>query len=170
MKRFLLPLLIFLLFILEGTIFQVFSLERYGVKLVMVPHFVVIVIIMAGIFLGRKHGVLYGLVFGLLYDVIYTDMLGVYLFSLGMLGYVSSLSYRRIKQSAFLAIVIVLTSLILLEYFVYGIHLLLRMTTMEGDVFFFIRLLPTLGLNFVVILAFYLPLRKLLLSLEQFER
>lgn len=170
MKRFLLPTLIFLLFIFEGTIFQVFSFERYGLKLILVPHFTVIVIIMAGIFLGRKHGVLYGLVFGLLYDVIYTDMLGMYLFSMGVLGYVSSLSYRRIKQSLFWAILIVLTSLTLLEYFVYGLHLLLRTTTMGGEVFFFMRYLPTLGLNFVVALAMYVPLKKLLLSLEQFER
>lgn len=170
MKRFLLPALIFLLFIFEGTIFQVFAFERYGVNLVIVPHFTVIVIIMAGIFLGRKHGVLYGLVFGLLYDVIYTDMLGVYLFSLGVLGYVSSLSYKRIKQSMFFVILVVLTSLILLEYFVFGIHLLLRTTTVSGEVFFFMRLLPTLGLNFVVALVLFFPLRKLLLSLEQFER
>ncbi|WP_096198863.1 rod shape-determining protein MreD [Bacillus sp. FJAT-45350] len=170
MNRLVIPFIVFLLFVLEGTIFQVFAPENYNINWILVPRFVIVMIVIIGIFQGRIHGVLFGLGFGLLYDVVYTDMLGVYLFSMGLIGYLFSLSYKPVQRSFSLLVIISLVAVIGIEYFVFGMYLLLGMTQIPQEVFFFQRLLPTLILNLCFAAIIVWPLRKYLLYLIRYEK
>lgn len=170
MKRMIvLSLIVLALFVIEGTLFQVFAPELFGASAVFVPRFAVIVIVTLGIFYGRMTGIFYGICFGLLYDVIYTEILGIYMFSFGLIGYIFSLSYRPIQNSYFFHFLVCIGSVIFLEYFLYGLLYLFEISTMTAGQFFYERFLSTVGLNFVFALIFLYPLRKLIFYYQKKE-
>lgn len=170
MIRFVLPLFLLLLFVLEGTIFQVFAPEKYGVSYYFMPHFVTVVIVIIGIYRGKPFGILYGIVFGLAFDAVYTEMLGPYMFTMGLVGYLFSLDYKLIQRNLFFVFVIVLGAVAFLEYFIYGMYFFLQKTNMASEHFFYIRFLPTIGLNGVFTLLIVYPLKKFLFYLQRVEK
>ncbi|WP_216828800.1 rod shape-determining protein MreD [Alkalihalobacterium elongatum] len=169
MNRILLPLVMLLLFVIEGSIFQVFAPEQYNSNLLYIPRFIVVAMVIIGIFLGKTHAIIYGLIFGLLYDVVYTELLGVYMFCLGLIGYLLSLSHPYVKRSYTLVVLITLLAVLFVEYFTFGINSMLNITSMVHDEFLQQRLLSTLALNFLFSLIILYPLRKYLLYLKRLE-
>jgi rod shape-determining protein MreD len=166
-KRYLLPIIVLLFFILEGTIFQIFAPERYGMTYLIIPRFIIVVIIMIGAFYGRVYAVVYGLCFGLLYDVVYTEILGVYMFGMGFLGYICSISYEGKQRNFFPIILTTIAAITLLEYYLFGIFFILNNADMTGKQFFLERLLPTIGLNLVFTLIIIYPMRKVLIYFQK---
>lgn len=166
MLRFFLPLLIFFLFIIEGTIFQVFTPDRFGSEFIIIPRFALAVVIVVALYLGRTTGTIYALVLGLFQDVIYTHVLGVYLFSMAFITYSLGFSYKIFQKNLFLLIITAIFGTILLDYLVYGIHLMIGITNLIHERFFFERLLPSLLVNSVFLIIVIYPLRKLLVYLQ----
>ncbi|MCD8509107.1 MAG: rod shape-determining protein MreD [Bacillus sp. (in: Bacteria)] len=109
MIRYYIFLLLFFLFIIEGTVFQIFAPDQYGVEYLFVPRWVFLVIIFAGIFRGRGVGTFYGIIFGVMYDVVYTSVLGIYAFGMGLIAYLLSISISFFQKHLTVA---VLTSLL----------------------------------------------------------
>ncbi len=169
MIRLVLPLFVFLLFVFEGTIFQIFAPERFGVTLSYIPRFTVVAIVFIAIFFGRTQGVFYGIIFGLLYDVVYTEMLGVYMFITGLIGYVFALSYKPFQRSFFLSVITTAVAVCVLEYFLYGLFLLLGLTSLTPESFAWNRLFPTVALNLLFATIIMLPIRKFSMYLQRFE-
>ncbi|MDE5412447.1 rod shape-determining protein MreD [Alkalihalobacterium chitinilyticum] len=169
MNRILLPLIMLFIFVIEGSLFQVYAPEQYGSDLLYIPRFVVVAIIIIGIFLGKTHAIIYGLIFGLLYDVVYTELLGVYMFCLGFIAYLLSLSHLYVRRSYTVVVLLTLVAVIIVEYFTFGINSMLNITAMTHDEFLQRRLLSTLGLNFIFSLIILYPLRKYLLYLKKME-
>ncbi|OLO40541.1 rod shape-determining protein MreD [Alkalihalophilus pseudofirmus] len=169
MNRILLPLIMLFFFVVEGSLFQVFAPEQYGSGILYIPRFVVVAIVIIGIFLGRTHAIIYGLIFGILYDVVYTELLGVYMFCLGLIGYLLSLSHPYVRRSYSLVVILTLAAVLIVEYFTYGINWMLNITGMMHDEFLRQRLLSTLGMNFLFSLILLYPLRKYLLYLKRME-
>lgn len=161
MIRFVLSLIIFALFIVEGSLFQVFAPELYSSELIFVPRFTIIIIVIIGIFFGRPTAMLYGIIFGLSYDVVYTEILGVYSFTFGIIGYIFSLEYRAIQVSYFYNLLICLGAIIVVEYFSYGILYMVELTSMTHSEFFLDRFLSTVGLNLIFTLIVLYPMRRL---------
>lgn len=170
MIRFVLPLVVLILFVLEGTLFQVFAPEQYNVPFFLIPRFVVIVIVITGIYRGKKFGTLYGIISGLFFDVVYTEVLGPYMFTMGLIGYLFSLPYKPIQKRYTLVALLALGAVMFLEYFLYGINYLLNRTSLSHASFFYWRFLPTLGLNFIFLLIILYPLRRFLLYLKKLEK
>ncbi|WP_026671467.1 rod shape-determining protein MreD [Alkalihalobacterium bogoriense] len=170
MIRFILPALVFLFFILEGTVFQVFSPERYGASFVLIPRLVLISTVIIGAFRGRVSGVCYGLIFGLLYDIVYTEILGVYMFSMGLIGYICSLPYKLVQQSFFLLACIIMVAVSIQEYYLYGMYTMLGVAYISPDQFFYERFLPTFIFNIVISIIIIVPLQKLNRYVEEFEK
>ncbi|WP_209121973.1 rod shape-determining protein MreD [Alkalihalobacillus sp. BA299] len=169
MNRILLPLVMLLIFVIEGSLFQVFAPEQYGSDLLYIPRFVIVAMVIIGIFLGRTHAIIYGLIFGILYDVVYTELLGVYMFCLALIAYLLSVSHLYVRRSYTLVVLVTMVAVFIVEYFTYGINLMLNITEMMHEEFFSRRLLSTLGLNFLFSLILLYPLRKYLLYLKQME-
>ncbi len=167
MIRFLLPFFIFLLFIIEGTVFQVFSPDRFGSEAIIIPRFAFIVVIVITIFLGRTTGGIYAIVLGLFQDVIYTHVLGIYIFSMFFTAYLLGFTYKIFQKNLYLLIITAVFGTLVLDYLVYGIHLMVGITNLVHEQFFYERLLPSLVVNsvFMIIIAF--PLRKFLLFLQK---
>ncbi|WP_078555362.1 rod shape-determining protein MreD [Bacillus alkalicellulosilyticus] len=170
MSRFLLPAIVFIFFILEGTVFQIFAPERYGATFVIIPRMVLITIVIIGIIRGRTSGVLFGIGFGLLYDVVYTEMLGVYMFSMGVIGYVCSLPYRPIQRSYFLIVLTCIIAVIIQEYYLFGVYSLLGIAHMTSEQFLYSRFSSTLLFNIFLSLILVGPLRKYVQYLDRMEK
>lgn len=169
MMRFLLPLIILLLFIIEGTVTPFVSPDRYGSEFLIIPRFAFLVVIFIAIFLGRTTGTVFGLLLGLFQDVIYTHILGIYIFSMGLIAYLLAFSYKIFQRNLFLLVLTAIFGSILLDYLVYGIHIMVGITDLAHERFFRERFLPSLLVNslFMIIVAPFL--RKLLVFLQNSE-
>lgn len=170
MRRFSLFIVLFILFILEGTVFQILAPDQYGVTYVFVPRWVFMVIIFAGIYRGRAIGTLYGVILGLMYDIIFTSALGIYTFGMGFIAYLLSISIPFFQKNLIMPILTSIVAVVALDYYVYGMMFLLRLTNLEHMEFFYNNFIPSLIMNFAVILIFSYPLRKWLSYLSRKEQ
>ncbi|TVP84509.1 MAG: rod shape-determining protein MreD [Alkalicoccus sp.] len=159
MSRLLLPLTIFILFIIEGTVFQIFSGSSHQDTWYFIPYFMLMLVILTGIFRGRSHGLFYGIFFGLLYDIVYGSVLGIYTFGMGLTAYIFSISAAPIKRSLRMLTVVILGAVIALEYYLYGMMSLLGMTGESHGGLFLTRFLPTFIINGIVAALIVSPVR-----------
>lgn len=169
MTHFLFILTLFLLFVIEGTVVQVFSPDRWGIDILMIPRFVLVLLIFSALFLGRIQGLFIGLVFGLLYDIIYGGAIGIYGFSMALVGYFSGLTFRIFQQNLFLILLTVLVSLVFHEFIVYGLLSLIRFIDLDVNFFFLHKVIPTLVLNMIFALLVSYPVRIILIQMKQEE-
>jgi rod shape-determining protein MreD len=169
MTHFLFILTLFILFVIEGTVVQVFSPERWGIDILMIPRFVLVLLIFSALFLGRIQGLFIGLFFGLLYDIIYGGVIGIYGFSMALVGYFSGLTFRIFQQNLFLILLTVLISLVLHEFIVYGLLSLIRFVDLDVNFFFLHKVIPTLVLNMIFALLVSYPVRMILIQMKQEE-
>jgi len=169
MKTVKLFLVLFIFFILQGTVMQVFSPAWFGLHFVSIPHFVLMGTIMVGLFYDRTQAVWYGLFFGFLIDLIYTNVWGVYAFCISLTAYVLSYLARVFHLYLIIVFFIGLAGVVLLELEVYGIYGLIGKITMGFSDYLEWRLMPTLVVNGVFLLIIFYPFRRLLLrmALEQ---
>ncbi|MDQ0256515.1 rod shape-determining protein MreD [Evansella vedderi] len=160
MTRYYLFMVLFVLFIIEGTTFQIFAPDQYGVEYLFIPRWVFLVIIFAGIFRGRGTGTFYGITFGVMYDVIYTSLLGIYTFGMGLIAYLLSLSIPFFQKNLTVAVLTSILAITVLDYYVYGMMYLLGLTVIDHHEFLTVRFIPSLIMNMIIISIFAYPLRK----------
>lgn len=169
MTHFLFILTSFLLFVIEGTVVQVFSPDRWGISILMIPRFVVVLLIFSALFLGRVQGLFMGLFFGLMYDVVYGGVIGIYGFSMALVGYFSGLTFKVFQQSILLILLTIGVCLVLHEFIVYGLLMLIGFIEMDVQFFFFHKVIPTLILNMIFAILVSYPVRLILLQMKQEE-
>lgn len=170
MNRYLLPTIIFLLFIIEGTVFQVFANSFLSTEVIIVPRFSFILVMMSSIFLGRSMGTVFGMGLGLLYDIIYTHILGVYIFSMALVAYILSFSYRVFQRNLLLLLFTIIVSVICLEYLIYGINTIIGITELSHERFLTERLYPGVILNSAFTIIIIFPMRKLLIYIQSLKQ
>ncbi|MFB4162918.1 rod shape-determining protein MreD [Alteribacillus sp. JSM 102045] len=169
MIRFLLPAVVFGLFILESTWFQIFVPLSLDQDYILVPRFVLIAVVLISIFRGPGIGVLFGITGGLLYDFVYTDLLGIYMFSLAFTAYISSFTYTAVRISYLWQMVIMLGAIFIFEWMTYGLYYVIGYTDILFEDFFIVRLLPSWILNGLAALLLLYPFQKLFHRLEESE-
>lgn len=170
MNRYLLPFILFILFIFEGTIFQVLIQPFHHYDLAIVPRFSFIIVIMSALFLGRTIGTAYGMSLGLFFDVIYTHVLGIYIFSMGFVAYLFSFSFRIFQKNLLLLLFTTIISIIFLDYLVYAIHSLIGTTQLPHERFLSERLYPSLIVNSTFAIVVVYPMRKLLFFIQDLQK
>ena len=151
---------LFAVFVLEGTVYQVFAPDFRGSDQLYIPRLLFMLIITAGIFRGRGYGLLYAVIFGALYDIVYSEVLGVYTFGMGFAAYFLSLSFPVVKRHLSIVVAIAVFGVAFLEYYVYGMMSLVGITTVSHDFFLWSRLVPTLIMNAIAIIVLVWPLKK----------
>lgn len=152
--------LLFIVFIFEGTVYQVFAPDFRGSDLLYIPRILFMLILTAGIFRGRGFGLAYGIIFGVLYDIVYSEVLGVYTFGFGLFAYLLALSFPFVKQNLSITVLIVITGVVCLEYYVYGMMSLVGLTGMPHEDFFSGRLIPTVLMNTGIMIVLVWPMKK----------
>jgi rod shape-determining protein MreD len=164
MHSILLALLTFFVFIFEGTVMQILIPEQIGDNIVLIPRFTMIIVGFIAIYLTPGRGIVYGLIFGLLYDIIFTNLIGVYTFSIAFVAYVLVFIARFFHGNLFITLVVSLIGVSMLEFLVYGLFTLIGLIDVQIDIFAYQRLFPSLLLNGAFVLIVYFPLKKWLLQ------
>ncbi|KQL53403.1 rod shape-determining protein MreD [Heyndrickxia shackletonii] len=167
MKRIVLPLILSICFILESLYVEFFPSGIFGINKIFVPHFLLIVLIVMGIYYVRNRTILYAFIFGLLFDAFYTGILGVYLFVFPLIVYITSSLMKVLQANLFVAAIVMLVDVAIAEFIVYGLNILILKTTMSAIDFINVRLIPTLILNLVFYIIIFYPLRKCLVRLKK---
>ncbi|WP_332629271.1 rod shape-determining protein MreD [Halalkalibacter flavus] len=161
MSRFYIPTFVFLLLVIEGTLFQIITPSHHDMNVTLVPRFLVVMIVFIGIHFGRYSSIVYGLVFGLIYDIVYTQLLGVYMFGFGLIGYAFAYTYKQIQDSLFFHLLFATVAVSLFEYYQYGLYRLIGLADIGAVLFFHERFLPGLIVNVSFAIIIYFPAKKL---------
>ncbi|MFC0270158.1 rod shape-determining protein MreD [Metabacillus herbersteinensis] len=171
MRRLFLPLIMLVIFISESIFVDLVHVPFSNNDQLFIPHFLMLAITFVTAYVNQSYGMIYGIVFGLLFDIIYTEVIGVYLFSFGLFAYLMSKALKILHGNVLIVLFLGLLSISVLEFYVYGIHLLIGTTTMSLYNFTTLRLLPTLALNLSAGILLIYPLKGFLtkLKIEQFD-
>ncbi|GEN33039.1 MULTISPECIES: rod shape-determining protein MreD [Aneurinibacillus] len=162
MKIGAISVVMFLLFLIEGTIAQVFAPEVWGLPWLIIPRFVLVGTVFIGLYAGRRKALYFGLFFGLLYDVVYAEVIGVYAFAMATLGYLAGLTSRYFHQSWFLVLINVLVVVFVNEWLVYEIYHLFNMAYMNALALLFEEAIPTVIFNALFAMLIFRPMNRLL--------
>lgn len=170
MIRVWLPLLTFFFLVFDGTVMQVFSSHWFGGSFQLIPRFAMVLILFIAFFLNRSTALVYGLIFGLLSDVVYSDLVGVYFFSMAFTAYLMASISSIFRPNLFSVFFLGLLGVVLLEFQAYGLYTIVGYTEAPMHQFLYDRLLPSLVLNGVFIILIYFPLRRLFSAIEMAQR
>ncbi|MGG6313514.1 rod shape-determining protein MreD [Paenibacillus macerans] len=158
-RKYILILLLFVLFILEGTIVPWLVPEAWQTRIT--PHLVYVVILYFSVYENRHTGLILGLVFGLLHDIVfYGALIGAYSFAMGLSCYLLGLLSRSQRAPLPLMMIIVLIGSLLLDSILFGTYSLFELTHQPYTWALKNHIIPNVFVQFVFALAIYVPLRR----------
>lgn len=162
MRRYLIFLILLVMFLLEGTVVQWIIPTAWQTRVLVAPHLVLVVVLYVSLFKSRYQGLAYGIGFGLLQDFIYYGhALGVYSFSMGLVGYVFGLLFRFSARGIVISLMAAALGSFAYDSLVYGIYrVFLRVIPIDYQWTFLHQILPSMLLNALVALLLYMPIRK----------
>lgn len=169
MKRVILPLLLTLCFYCESVFVEFTPPGTFKMDILLVPHFLLVLLIVMGIFYLRNRTLIYAAIFGLLFDIYYTEIIGVYLFLLPITVYLASKMARVIQANVFTTFFISLLCVGMVEFVVYGMNVFVLQRSMDIQEFLNRRLWPTLIVNQIFFLIIYFPFKKVLSQRKRIE-
>lgn len=159
MKRIVLPFILSLCLIGESIFVEFFPTEEFGGGRIIVPHFLLTVLLLMGIYYLRNQAILYAFIFGLIFDVFYTGIIGAYLFLFPLAIYITSKMMKILQSNIFIASLVVTINIAIVEFLVYELNVLIKHTTMPMTDFINVRLWPTLVANLAFIIIVSYPLK-----------
>ncbi|GAA0396908.1 hypothetical protein GCM10008933_29310 [Paenibacillus motobuensis] len=158
-RKSVLILLLFVLFIIEGTIIP--WLIPYSWQTRLFPHLVFVVIMYFSIFENRYTGLVLGIIFGLLHDIVfYGAIIGSYSFAMGFTGYLVGVPSRSRPMPLPMVLIVIILGSLLLDSTLFGIYSLFELTHQPYSWAFVNHIIPNLFVQFVFALAIYVPLRR----------
>ncbi|WP_223068267.1 rod shape-determining protein MreD [Paenibacillus caui] len=160
-RRYLLVLLLFGLFIAEGSVLPWFIPPLWQTRLI--PHLVFIVILFVAVYENRHKALLLGLLFGLLQDVVYYGaMIGPYSFGMGFTAYLIGLIFKFGRTPLPLMLFAILTGSLMLDSILFGIYKLFELDHHAYSWALMNHMVPNMIFHFIFALAVYVPLRRYL--------
>jgi len=151
--------ILFISYILEGTVVQVFSTNAWEGSFYVLPRFVLVLLVFISLYIGRRRAFLLGVIFGLFFDIQYSDVIGVYAFSLAIIPYLSALAYQYFQLNVFLIILTVFFSVYIQECVIFYLY---RLFGLADVPFHWLTHLPTAAFNAFFAIVVYFPLTKYL--------
>ncbi|KXG11470.1 Rod shape-determining protein MreD [Anoxybacillus sp. P3H1B] len=170
MKKLFLPFLAIVIFMSESILVDLWPKNAWYQDYLFAPRFLFVFILLITVYVTRTYGMIYGFIFGLLYDVVYTEILGVYAFAFTLMAYVMEKAMKIFHNHLAVTCFLSMLAIMMLEFYVYGIQLLIGETDMPIDQFNSHRLLPTLLINVIFLFLFSYPLKQWLLKFGRDER
>ncbi|EWH23478.1 rod shape-determining protein MreD [Bacillus haynesii] len=167
MKRFLLPVVMMFVLVSDSVYADFVNLPFVTEEQQLIPRFLLLVLVFMTAYVNQPFAITYGFIFGLLYDINYTDLLGVYMFGFAGICYLSSKAFKVLQTNALVVIFIALLAVCVLEFYQYGVQMLIRPEIMPFHQFVLGRLLPTLALNAVGGLLLIYPFKWFFTSLKK---
>ncbi|CAG7655330.1 rod shape-determining protein MreD [Paenibacillus allorhizosphaerae] len=163
-------LILIVLFLLESSIVPWLIPVAWQTKIIVDPHFILVIVLFIGLYMNRHTALVFGLIFGMLYDFIhYSPMLGPVSFAMGLTGYLAGLMYGRVYTSIVISMLVIALGNLFYEMIIFGLYRLFQVTHSDIEWFFFHQMLPGMLVNLLFALAIYVPLRKMFESLPQLQ-
>jgi rod shape-determining protein MreD len=163
MQRYFLPVILYVLFLFEGTVMPLMIPSAWQSKINVTSHFTFIVILFIAIYVSRHWALAYGLAFGMLHDIVYYGpMLGTYAFGLGLISYLTGLLSLYSKANLLTSMLLIVSGNFLLELIVYGIYRVFQITHISFHFAMTYHILPSTLVNLLFAIIIYVPIRKLL--------
>jgi rod shape-determining protein MreD len=152
-------LLLFVLFIVEGTIVPWLIPGSWQTRLF--PHLVFVCIMFFSIYENRYSGLILGLLFGLLHDVVfYGALIGAYSFAMGFTGYLVGVPSKSRPIPLPMMLICIISGSLLLDSTLFGIYSLFELTHQSYSWALVNHIIPNLFVQFVFALIIYVPLRR----------
>lgn len=158
-RRLLLPLLLFLIVIIEGVALQLLPKSISAGGLYIIPHWVFIALLISAIFYDKDrtyYSVVYGAIFGLLIDIVYTDFLGVYMFSYAAVIYVIHELKNKMHENMIVTIILAIFGLGFVDLIIHTIYFVVGATQISWSVYLLNRMLPTSLANIFFLIPLYI--------------
>ncbi|WP_028783350.1 rod shape-determining protein MreD [Thalassobacillus devorans] len=157
-KRFYLPLILLFLLVLQGLAMSLLPASLAYSDLLITPHWVLVILILIAVFFDNDdtyYSLLYAILFGLLIDMVYTSILGVYMFTYGIVIYLAHGLKKMLHGNFIVAVLLALFGLALTELLLYTIYSFVQVTQMTWEAFLTKRMLPTGIANLLFFLLAY---------------
>lgn len=159
-------LLLFVLFIAEGTILPWLIPVAWQFRFS--PNLTFVIILFVAVYYSRHTALVLGIVFGMLHDVIfYGSIIGVYSFSMGLSAYVMGMIFHSPRALMPMMMSVVLLGSLLLDSTIFSIYQIFQLKHQSFDWALVEYMVPDLFLHFVFALLVYVPVRKQLDRLEK---
>lgn len=158
MKRLLLPLMLFLLLIMEGVAIDLLPPFLSSEHMLIAVHWVFIFLVLILLMYDTDEtffSIIYGVCFGLLIDVVYTDVLGVYMFVYPFTLYLLHVLKRLLQTNVYMVVVITIFSLFIVEVLLFFIYTIVGSVQMTFYYFLIYRFIPTMIANLLFLLPVY---------------
>ncbi|MDY0405450.1 rod shape-determining protein MreD [Virgibacillus sp. 179-BFC.A HS] len=158
MRRFYVPLILFLLMIMEGVALELLPDKLVGGSMMIVPHWVFIFLLLVAVFYDRRDSyisVWYAIIFGLLIDVVYTEILGVYMFTYAVTIYIIHGLSRFLQSNIFALVLFGILGTAIADGVINIIYVVVGLIPADWPWYFIYRLLPTIVANLIFLLIMY---------------
>ncbi|MNB88807.1 Rod shape-determining protein MreD [compost metagenome] len=159
MRRSVLVLLLFLLFIVQGTLLPWLLPDVWQMRII--PNLVFIVILFVTIYHHRHTALILGLSFGILHDVVfYGRILGAHSFAMGLSAYLIGLIFQIPRAPLPLMMSVVLLGSLLEDSMLFSIYSVFNLNREPYNWALLNYMLPTMLFHFAVGLLLYIPVRR----------
>lgn len=157
-RRPILILLLFVLFILEGSVVPWLIPDSWQSRIV--PNLVYIVILFVAVYNHRHSALVLGLSFGMLHDIVYYgQIMGTYSFAMGFSAYLMGFIFQAPRAPMPIMMTVIVLGSLVLDSTLYGIYTIFQLSHTTYDWVLVNHILPNLFLHFVFGLVIYVPLR-----------
>ncbi|MFC3750626.1 rod shape-determining protein MreD [Paenibacillus sp. GCM10012306] len=162
-------LLLFLLFILEGTVLPRLIPNAWQMRII--PNLVFIVVLFVTVYHHRHTALILGLSFGMLHDIVfYGRILGAHSFAMGVSAYLIGLIFQAPRAPLPLMMTVVLLGSLLSDTILFGIYSVFNLNQEPYSWALLEYMLPSMLFHFAIGLLLYVPLRTQLEKLKKVTR
>ncbi|WP_047984039.1 rod shape-determining protein MreD [Ornithinibacillus californiensis] len=158
MRHIFLPLILLLLVVFEGVALDILPSSLIDGDLMITPHWVLIFLVLIAMFYDRKDSyisIIYALIFGLLMDIAYTGILGVYMFSYGLVIYFIHELRNLLHSNIYSALLFGIIGIIIAELVINLIYYFVGIMDAEWMDYVMSRLIPSILANSIFLLIIY---------------
>lgn len=158
MKKLLIPLILFVLLVVEGIAIDFIPLNFIPSHFIIVPHWIFVFLILVALFYDTDEtafAIIYGVIFGLLTDIVYTDILGVYMFIYPLAIYLMNFLKRIFQTNLLITFIVTMIGLTIVESFILFVYTFIGEINVHYQLFVVERLVPTLIANLIFLLIMY---------------
>ncbi|MEX2415652.1 MAG: rod shape-determining protein MreD [Paenibacillaceae bacterium] len=154
-------LLIFIVFILEGTLVHWLIPTDWYNGLQVAPHFVLVLVLFVSINRNRHLGLFFGLLFGLLHDIVYASpMIGPHSFSMGLAAYSAGVIAKRLKITMISSFFVISFFIVLYDVANFSLFRMFRVIDVPFNTILSDFIMPTLLFNLLFAVIIYVPARR----------
>lgn len=172
MKRLLLVPILFVIMATEGVAVELLPSALKFSDFQMIPHWLLLFLLVVTMYLDTEDSflaIIFGVIFGLMTDIIYTGILGIYMFMIPFALYIAKLLFRMLQTNFIMCLLVTAISLVIVEFGIYFIYSFLGIASISPTPFMLERLLPTVLANLVFMMIIFLPVKKLVIWMNQTE-